>query len=127
MSSWSIFDSDGRKTVQFYGREKDCDLNVPAGGAKVAGDFDGDAEFFDGASVVSRPTLPVPVAQTVAAGADWTLTGIPAGTEIYTDGELVGTADGNDVDLTFPSAQVWTVEFVPPFPHQVASTEVTVT
>jgi len=124
----SIFDSNGLFLATFTGLPQDLEANFPTPAHRHAPGVYGPEQWMTELSVVQdRPTLPVPVAQTVAAGADWTLTGIPAGTEIYTDGELVGTADGNDVGLTFPSAQVWTVEFVPPFPHQVASTEVTVT
>lgn len=127
MNSWSIFDSDGHKVAQFMGREVDCDLNIPTGGQKVAGDIDGGTQYFDGSTVLPRPEIDLPGTHTLPASTDWTITGVPEGTEVVIDGAVAGMVDDGDLTLTFPEAREWRVELRPPFPWREATCEVTVT
>lgn len=78
--------------------------------------------------VEQRPGLAdLPAAQALAAGADWTIPGIPDGTEVWIDGALAGTTDASGLTLSFPMAALWHLRLVPPFPWKPGDCEVTVT
>lgn len=126
MSTWSLCDSEGRKIAQFTGREIDAALNVPTGGEMIAGDFDENEVYWNGATLAPRPALNIPAQHTVPVNTDWTLTDIPAGTEVLIDGATVATTDGSDLDLSFPEAGPWDLELRPPFPWRDAACEVMV-
>lgn len=125
MSTWSLFDAAGRKVAQFTGREIDAALNIPTGGHMVAGDIDGDTQYFDGATVLARPVLSLPATHSIATNTDWTLPDIPEGTVVMIDGAEAGVVDSSGLTLTFPEAGLWHVELMPPFPWRDAVCEVT--
>lgn len=92
----------------------------------VAGDIDGETQYFDGSTVLPRPTLDLPAQHTIPVNTDWTLTDIPEGTAVLIDGAEAGTVDDGELVLTFPEARVWQVGLRPPFPWRDANCEVTV-
>lgn len=105
----------------------DAKIQASEGEFWSEGHADSNTEYFLSGVLTLRPTLPVPETHTIATGTDWTLTGIPDGTEVYTDGVFVATTDGSDLVLTFPEAGVWQVRLEPSFPARAAHIEVTVT
>ena len=85
-------------------------------------------DWVNGSVVEQRPGLPdLPTTMALAVDADWVIPGIPDGTAVWIDGNLIGTVDASGLTLSFPLAAAWQVRLEPPFPWKSAECEVTVT
>lgn len=78
------------------------------------------------AALMPRPALDLPDQIALTAGGELIIADVPKGSEIISDGVLVGVADGTVVNLTYPVAGVWSLRVVPPFPWRESICEVTV-
>ena len=60
-------------------------------------------------------------------GSDWIVPLAPAGTEVWLDGQHLGTTETDDeIVVTFPLPGLWRVELRPPFPWREAGCNVEV-
>ena len=110
--------------------EEDAMLNtfsLEMGQALIEGHFDGRDQYVIDGEVVPRPATGLPGSHSIAAGIDWPIADVPAGTTVLINGEEVGTVDETGLTLSFALAGIWRVDLRPPFPWVDASCEVTVT
>lgn len=93
----------------------------------VDGQWDGATHYALDGEAVPRPVTGLPAIHSIAAGIDWPIADVPAGTTVLINGEQVGTVDATGLTLSFALAGIWRVDLRPPFPWIEASCEVAVT
>ena len=85
-----------------------------------------DTHWHDGDDFVIRPMIDLPPPHALV-GSDWTVAEAPAGTEVWLDGQHLGTTETDDeIVVTFPLPGLWPVELRPPFPWREAGCSVEV-
>ena len=104
--------------------ESDIVPNCPDGW--LEGHHDPETTYAVNGLPVARPDTPLPPTHTVPAEEDWTVGNMPAGTQVWIDGQDMGPSPPVLV-LMFPEPGVWPVRVVPPFPYKEATCAVTVT
>ena len=78
--------------------------------------------------VSERPAINLPPDQAFV-GTDWTIPAAPAGTEVWLDGQHLGTTEtetDDEIVVIFPLPGLWRVELRPPFPWREAGCSVEV-
>lgn len=126
MTAFIVHDATGRIV-----RSGDCPTaDIPhqarAGQAAMAGAGGDAAHWVDGGVIVPRPQIGVASTASVAVGVDWTVTGIPDGTGVFSDGESLGVVTGGEATITFPEVGIWVVDFRAPWPWLISTIEVAV-
>lgn len=91
------------------------------------GKWDTETHYVVNAVAQLRPVAGLPADHTIPTATDWTISDVPAGTEVEIDGEVMGVTDDTGLTLSFDAPGVWPVTLRPPFPWIKASCEVTVT
>lgn len=127
MRPFTVHDAAGRILRRGRCQDSTFEMQARSGETVIEGSYNGRTHWIDSGTPTLRPEIGLPETHSIAADTTWTITGVPAGTEVLTDGVVVGTTDGSDLDLSFPEAGVWRVDLRPPFPWRDATSEVTVT
>lgn len=82
--------------------------------------------FVKEGSLIQRPTIDLLTKKTLATKEDWSITGLPPGTEFWMDDEFMGVIEDGEMTLTFEFPETYEVELKPPFPWIGAKCEVIV-
>ncbi len=90
--------------------------------SKLSSDF-----YVSLGNVIERPQLNILENYNLIVNQEITLVGIPADTEVFTNGIYSGTTDGTDVLLSFDIDGNYSLRFRPPFPYKEKTTQVSVT
>lgn len=128
MTQYVVHDAEGRILRSGNAPAGQIAAQAKAGETALQGAGSDLTHWVNAGVVEARPTLTLPTTHTIAAATDWTMTGIPEGTTVLTDGEQVGAVGADEtLTISFPDAGTWTLRLDPPSPHLPAECEVTVT
>lgn len=122
-----IHDEKGEIMLLVSCDESVIELHLKAGEGYIEGRANQKRQMVVDGQVVNRPAPSMPETHTIPASTDWTISDMPAGTEVEIDGEVMGVTDETGLTLNFAAPGVWPVILRPPFPWVEASCEVTVT
>ena len=125
--NYLVHDATGR--ILRSGNCPPADVAHQAGPGETALPLAGrdDLHWIDGGVVTDRPATGLPATHEVSADTDWPVADVPEGTDVLIDGASVGTVDETGLVLNFPTAGLWRVRLLPPFPWRPADCVVTVT
>lgn len=91
--------------------------NEPGEGfVSVDGVHNGETHFWNGSAVQERPAVAAPAEACLSVGQELSIPGLPDGTQVFIDGELLGETDG-DLVVEFPEPMVCEMLLAPPLPY----------
>jgi hypothetical protein len=129
MIEFTKYDTTTRRITGFFivSTASEAEASLSESEAIIKSIWDADTHYIAGGHATPRPSTGLPATYTIAASTDWTISDVPAGTEVEIDGEAMGITDDTGLTLSFDVPGVWPVTLRPPFPWIKASCEVTVT
>lgn len=123
--NWVQYDSEGKihmvGTSDTIPQPQKPEWQVSEGFATLEMYFD-----VEGGVAKDRPQVALPDSHDLAVNQDWEMVDVPDQTEVFVDGELVGTTDSSPLVLNFSNTGVWPLTLLPPFPYVKSTCEVNV-